>query len=193
MWLCSLRHLSLFRHTCGCVEAWKRGVSAWQSRGERTRLTTTSKRWNRSFALSCLWLLAGWGGGLSPPGCLIKDTNRSKQLHHNLICHLASQNRPVHAEHKRLRADSSAHVVWNGKKEGRKGAQIKWWQRALMRWEAPHTHTHTYASVDTFNKCMPAFIVSVIMYTHLTGQIAPRWSQAAKHLMELRGPFQICN
>lgn len=188
MWLCSLRHLSLFRHTCGCVEAWKRGVSAWQSRGERTRLTTTSKRWNRSFTLSCLWLLAGWGEVFHHQAAWSKtQTVQSNFITTLFAILLPKPPRACGAQESASRFISPCGL--KRQKEGRKGAQIKWWQRALMRWEAPHTHTHTYASVDTFNKCMPAFIVSVIMYTHLTGQIAPRWSQAAKHLMELRGPF----
>lgn len=185
MWLCSLKHLSLFRHTCGCVEAWKRGLSAWQSRGERTRLTTTSKRWNRSFALSCLWLLAGWGGR--------SFTTRLPDQRHKSFKATSSQpylpscfpNRPVPI-HQPMWSETA--------KRREEGGTDQMVTKGTNEMRGPtHTHTHTYASVDTFNKCMPAFIVSVIMYTHLTGQIAPRWSQAAKHLMELRGPFQICN
>lgn len=133
------------------------------------------------------------GGGLSPPGCLIKDTNRSKQLHHNLICHLASQTAPCMWS---TRGCEPIHQpMWSETaKRRQEGGTDQMVTKGTNEMRGPtHTHTHTYASVDTFNKCMPAFIVSVIMYTHLTGQIAPRWSQAVRHLMELRGPFQVCN
>lgn len=141
MWLWSLRHLSLFRHTrlCGgmketgfCITKPRRAHPAYDDVKEMKQKLRSQ-------------LPLTFGGERS-------FTTRRPDQRHKPFKETSSQpylpscfpNRPVHVEHKSLRTDSSAHVVWTGKKKGGMGAKIKWWQRAQMRWEATHTHTHIH-------------------------------------------------